>query len=230
MLTATLVGVAASSALVVGAVAGTYWRPPTKVVAAALAFSSGALITAVAYDLFEEAFRLAGIWFAGGGLLVGAAAFVFADARLEARYDGEASGLVLVAAVTLDGVPENLALGVALVGSSVGEILALLGAIFASNLPEALGGAQSMTENGRSDRFALGVWSLTGLLLAASVVVGNLAFAQFGETPLAAVRAFAGGAVLAAVADEVMPDAYEGGGPYVAFGTVLGFLTTFALN
>ena len=227
---ATLVGITASSALVIGAVAGAYWRPSTRVVATALAFSAGALITAVAYDLFEDAFKLAGIWLAGGGLLAGAAAFIFADARLEAKYGGESSGFALVAAVTLDGVPENLALGVALIGSSVGQILALLAAIFASNLPEALGGAQNMKENGRSNLFAVGVWVATGVLLATSVVVGNVAFTRFGETPLAAVRAFAGDAVLASVADELMPDAYEGGGPYVAFATVAGFLTTFALT
>ncbi|MFC4450024.1 ZIP family metal transporter [Halorussus aquaticus] len=227
---ATLVGAAASSALVVGAALGTYWRPPTEVVAAALAFSAGALITAVAYDLFEDAFKIGGIWLAGGGLLVGAAVFIFADAKLEAEYEEESSGWALVAAVTLDGVPENLALGVALIGSSVGQILALLAAIFASNLPEALGGAQNMKENGRSNRFAVGVWVVTGVVLAASVVVGNVVFAKFGKTPLAAVRAFAGGSVLASVADEVMPDAYEAGGPYVAFGTVAGFLTTFVLT
>ena len=70
MLTALLVGLAASSALVIGAVAGAFWRPPRCLVATALAFASGALITAPAFELFEEAFRVGGAWVAGIGLLV----------------------------------------------------------------------------------------------------------------------------------------------------------------
>jgi ZIP family zinc transporter len=49
VLTALLVGFTASSALVMGAVAGAFWRPPTWLVATALAFASGALITALAF-------------------------------------------------------------------------------------------------------------------------------------------------------------------------------------
>ena len=87
MLSALLFGVVASSALVIGGVAGAYWSPPQHLVAAALAFASGALITALAFDLFEEAFRAGGAWAAGGGLLAGAAAFVIADELLD-RYGG----------------------------------------------------------------------------------------------------------------------------------------------
>ena len=57
---ALLVGLAASSALVIGAVTGAFWRPPQGLVAIALAFASGALITALAFDLFEEAFKAGG--------------------------------------------------------------------------------------------------------------------------------------------------------------------------
>ena len=50
----------------------------------------------------------------------------------------------LLAGVTLDGVPENVALGVSLLETSGAGALTLLVAIFASNLPEALGGAAGM--------------------------------------------------------------------------------------
>ncbi len=76
MLTALLVGLAASSALVIGAVLSAFWEPPQKLVAAVLAFASGALITALAYDLFEHAYKEGGIWLAGGGLLAGATTFI----------------------------------------------------------------------------------------------------------------------------------------------------------
>lgn len=139
----------------IGAVAGAFWRPPKRLVAIALAFASGALITALAFDLFEEAFRIGGPWIAGGGLLVGAAAFVIVDELLD-RYGGSSS-FALLAGVTLDGVPENLALGVGLIGSYLSGILALLVGIFASNLPEALGGAVDMRNGGRSRGFVVAI-------------------------------------------------------------------------
>ena len=228
MLTALLVGIVASSALVIGAVAGAFWSPPQGLVATALAFASGALITALAFDLFEEAFNVGGPWVAGLGLLAGAAAFVTADELLD-RYGGS-SGFALLAGVTLDGVPENLALGVGLIGSSLTGILALLVGIFASNLPEALGGAVDMRNGGRSRGFVIATWTATALLLTAAVVVGTALLEYVNEGVLAFARAFASGAVLASVADTVMPEAYKGGGPLVAFATAAGFLLTFLLS
>jgi ZIP family zinc transporter len=88
---ALLFGLTASSALVIGGVAGAFWRPPRPLVAVALAFASGALITALAFDLFEESFNRGGAWLSGIGLLVGAAAFVAADERLDRHIEGVAS-------------------------------------------------------------------------------------------------------------------------------------------
>jgi ZIP family zinc transporter len=72
------------------------------------------------------------------------------------RQAGSAAvGFALLAAVTLDGVPENLALGVSLL--SGGGSLALLVAIFCSNFPESLVGAVAMRSGGRSAPFAIGI-------------------------------------------------------------------------
>ena len=229
MLTALIAGLISSSALVAGAVLGAFFDPSRGLVAAALAFASGALIVALAFDLFEEALRVGGSVIAASGLLAGAATFVTADGLLD-RYAGNATGFVLLASITLDGVPENLALGVALIGKSLSGILALLVAIFASNLPEALGGAANMRSGGHSRKFAIGVWALTGGILAAAVVLGNAALAEAGEAPLAFVRAFAGGAVLASLANALMPQAYRDGGKLIAFATAAGFLTSFLLT
>ncbi len=165
----------------------------------------------------------------GSVLLAGAAGFVIADRLLE-RYSSSSSGFALLAGVTLDGVPENIALGVSLIGSSLAGILSLLVAIFASNLPEALGGAVGMRKGGRSKKFAIATWTATGVLLAAAVEVGNVVFSSVSEETLAVVRAFAGGAVLASLADTLMPEAYREGGAYVAFATAAGFLLSFVLT
>jgi len=60
VLTAALFGLGASSAPVIGAVAGARWSPPKRVTGMLLAFGRGALIIALAFELFEEAFALAG--------------------------------------------------------------------------------------------------------------------------------------------------------------------------
>ncbi len=233
MLSALLFGAVASSALLIGGVIGAYWSPAERLVAMALAFASGSLITALATDLFAEPFRTGGVLLAGFGLLAGAAIFVVADALLD-RYiegaGGSVSGFAILAGVILDGIPENMALGVSLLQTSWTGALALLVAIFASNLPEALGGAVSMRDQGRTSGFAIAVWAVTAVVLAAAVVVGNAALSGVSEESLSVLLAFAGGAVLASLADTLMPDAYREGGKLVAFATAAGFLVSFVIS
>lgn len=135
--------------------------------------------------------------------------------------------MALLAAVTLDGVPENLAMGVALIESSG---VTLLVAIFASNLPEAIVGAQRMREAGVGRRSILWIWTATAVLLALAVVAGYGLLDGIDHRSLAWPLGFAGGAVLASLADTLMPEAYKEGGPWVALATALGFLVSFLLS
>lgn len=229
---ALLFAVIASSALVVGSAVGAL-RPPSKMVTAVLlAFAAGALITAVAFDLFQEAFDQGGAWRAGPALLAGATVFIVVDTWLDRRTErrrtsGAGVGFALLAGVTLDGVPENLAMGVALIESASP---ALLVAIFASNLPEAIAGAQRMRGAGMSPRAIMLIWGATALLLAAAVVIGYATLDGVDPQVLAWPLGFAGGAVLASLADTLMPEAYAEGGPLVAYATALGFLLSFMVS
>jgi ZIP family zinc transporter len=214
-------------ALVIGAVLGCFRTPPKQLTAGMLAFASGALVVAVAFELFEPAHRQAGLARASAALLVGATAFIAVDLLLQRRGGAEAAGLALVAAVTLDGVPENLALGV---GLAQGGSYALLASIVASNFPEAFGGAAQMRQGGASSRRVIGVWVVTAVLLAVALVAGRLVADVASEQSLGMLAAFAAGAVLASLADTVMPEAYAEGGPLVAFATSGGFLVAYALT
>jgi ZIP family zinc transporter len=251
VLEAVVFGVLASSALVIGGALGSFWRPSRLVTGAMLAFASGTLISALAFELFPEAVELGGLRASGWGLLAGAATFVVINAWLDRRVAPpeevaepaaagqrekvavarRAVGLALLAAVTLDGVPENLALGVSLAGEEAvgGGSLALLVAIFASNFPEALVGAVAMRSQGRSAGYAVGLWSATAALLTLAVVVGRQALTNAEPSTLAFPLAFAGGAVLASLADTLMPEAFERGRPVNAFATAAGFYVSFAL-
>lgn len=241
MLTALLYGLAASSALVIGALIGSRWALSKHVTGVLLAFASGALISALAFELFEEAFELGGAARSGLGLLAGAVTFVLVDTWLDRRVTGQEGpderemasagarggvGWALLAAVTLDGVPENLALGVSLVE---GASATLLVAIFFSNLPESLVGAIAMREEERSRRAVVGIWALCALLLTFAVVAGRALGDVMSDEVLALALGYAGGAVLASLADTLMPEAFEHGRPWNALATAAGFFLSFVL-
>lgn len=217
----------ASLPLAVGALVGVRWEPPQRLVAAVLAFAAGALIVSASFELFEPAYQDGGPWRAGLAFAVGALVFVVADTWLERRSSGSATGLALLAGVTLDGLPENIALGVSLNGSAS---LALLVAVFVSNFPEALAGARGMIERGRSRQFVVTVWCATTVLLAAAVFAGRFLFAGAGSAELAYPLAFAGGAVLASVIDTLAPEAFGEGGPAIALASAAGFVTGYLLS
>jgi ZIP family zinc transporter len=229
---ALLFGLAASSALVIGGAVGAYWQAPERVTGLALAFASGALISALAFELFAHAAETGGSVRAGIGLLGGAAVFVAVDSALE-RYTGteertaERTGLALLAAATLDGIPETMALGISLLEGS-GSVLLL--AIFAANLPESLVGSMDMREGGRSPAFTIGTWTAVGALLVVAAVVGRGAAGAFGGDAVAFLLSFAGGAVVAALADTLMPEAFEKGRPLVGLATAAGFFVSFILS
>lgn len=252
---AILFGAIGSCALVLGALAGGLVEFPKRVLAAMLAFASGALITALAFELFEDSHEQGGLWRAGLGLLAGATVFTLLSQRLDRLAEGHrpedhgsekldvdaaaeekppspasvsgAAGLALLAAVTLDGVPENVALGVSL-GEGTGG-LALLGAIFVSNFPEALVGSASMRAQGRSKRYVVGLWAAAAVLLTVAVIVGAGPLSSADPKTISIPLAFAAGAVIASLADTLMPEAYEKGGPTVALSTAAGFVLAYVL-
>ena len=251
---ALLFGLVASSALVAGSVIGAMIEVPRRVLAFLLAFASGALITAMAFELYHGAVSRSDAVRAGAAFVVGAVVFIWIDSWLDRRVaattptgttpklesgaaaigeptpastTGGLAGFALLAAVTLDGVPENLALGISL-GEGHGSF-ALLLAIFASNFPESLVGSAQMCASGRSRMFSIVTWTIAAALLAASGVLGFAAFGEASDETISLPLAFAGGAVIASLADTLMPEAYRDGGPMVALATVAGFLLSYVL-
>lgn len=232
--TAVLYALIASSALVIGAAIGA-WKPPSRgVIAVLLAFAAGALITAVAFELFEQAFDHGGAVRSGLAFLAGAAVFAVVDGWIDRMKEGwmsggSAVGYALLAAVTLDGVPENLAMGVALVDSANPTLLV---AIFVSNLPEAIAGAQKMRGVKQDSKRIMLIWCGAAVLLAIPVVVGYAAVENISEEALAIPLGFAAGAVLASLADTVMPEAYRDarGNKWIAMATAAGFLLSFLVS
>ena len=228
MLTAVLYGLGTALPLVIGAAVGLRWSLPGRVLAALMAFGAGTMIAAVSSELFEPAFRQAGIVVSGLALIAGADVYVGANHLIENRLGPAAIGPALMLGTILDGVPENTALGVSL---TAGGGVVLLVAVAVGNVPEAVGGAALMrARHGFSASRALALWSLTGAVLVIVTVVGHSLADSIPDVGISAVQAFAGGATLAVLADSLMPEAYKDGGWWVGLSTAAGFLVAFALG
>jgi len=218
-----------SGALVAGAAWGIYGKLPTRVEGFLVALAGGALLLSVTSELIEPSIAKSSVFHAMLGVGAGAIVFAVADYLIDEKW-GSNSGGGLLAAITLDGIPENLALGVALIGAGGMEVAALAGSILLSNLPEAAGGARAMTADGRSKGTVMLLWIGTAALLALAAIVGNLALAGVGEGTLAVIRCFAAGAVVASLATEVFPQAFREDRHWAGIATALGVILAFSLS
>lgn len=211
---------AASLPLVAGGALGAFWQAPRWLIGHLLGFATGALVASLAFELIGPAYREGNPTVVLALLAAGAVVFVVVDALLDRAGGGKAVGFALLAGVTLDGVPENAALGVTIVS---GGSIALLVGIFVSNLPESMAGSAQMRADGLSRGRCIAIWGGAAVLLAAAVVVGNAVLQGSSQAQLALPLAFAAGAVLASIVDTLAPEAFRDAGPWTALATVAGF-------
>ena len=149
---------------------------------------------------------------------------------LVAKYTDDDSGGGLLLAITLDGIPENLALGVSLIGTGPLGIAALTGSIFFSNLPEAAGGAKAMASGGTSKPMILLVWCATAVILVLAALAGYALLQDVSQQTLALIKSFAAGAIAASLATEVLPKAYREDHRGTGIAVTLGLLAAFTLH
>jgi ZIP family zinc transporter len=224
-----LVVLLVSAALVAGALWGIYGKLSSKGEGFVIALAGGALIVSLVSEMIQPAVEQSNLWVGLGAVAAGAAVFSGVDYWIDEKWGPEGGG-GLLAAITLDGVPENLALGVALIGAAPIEVAALAGSILLSNLPEAAGGAKQMVGSGLSKGKTLGLWTMTALILSAAAIVGNIALEGVSPHLLAATRCFAAGAVVASLATEVFPKAYKKDHHMAGIATAIGVILAVFLG
>ncbi|MCJ8192013.1 ZIP family metal transporter [Sphingomicrobium aestuariivivum] len=229
MLMMLLVVLVVSGALIIGAAWGVYGKLGTRTESFLVALAGGALLVSVVNEMIEPALETQTPWIAAASVLAGAGVFVFFDALLDKDKDSD-DGAGLLLSITLDGVPENLALGVAMIGAGPEEVAALAGSILLSNLPEAAGGAKEMVAGGRKPRSVFLLWSGTALLLFVAAAAGNILLEGVAPAWLTAIRCFAAGAVIASLAIEVFPRAYREKWHMVGIAAALGVIFAFMLE
>jgi len=114
--TVFLVVTVVSGSLIVGAGLGVSGRLPDAIEGLLVALAGGALLVSTSLELFEPATEMIEVWVLALAVLAGAAAFSALDRVVDETW-GSDSGGGLLAAITLDGLPENPALGVSLIGA-----------------------------------------------------------------------------------------------------------------
>ena len=218
-----------SAALLAGALWGVYGRLSDRTEGFIVAIAGGALIMSVIGELVEPSSKESSVWVVIAALAVGAVLFSAADYWIDEKLKSD-EGVGLLAAITFDGVPENLALGVALIGATPAEVAALAGSILLSNLPEAAGGARGMKSGGMKPRMIFALWGGATILLAVAALVGNIALAGANVHVLAAIRCVAAGAVVASLATEVFPKAFKEDRHLAGVATALGLMIAIWLE
>jgi ZIP family zinc transporter len=243
-LQAGLWGTLSGGALVIGAALGYFFNVPQRLIAGVMAFGSGVLISALSFELMEGAYQRGGFDSTAAGFVAGAAIFTAANmvlSRKGARHrkrsgehqknEGEAGGggLAIALGALLDGVPESIVIGLSLIGGRGVSLVAVV-AIFLSNLPEGLSSAAGMKRAGRPAAYVFGIWGAIAACSGVAAVAGYTVFSDFSPDVIAATTAVAAGAILAMLADTMIPEAFEAAHNFAGLITVLGFLAAFALD
>jgi ZIP family zinc transporter len=236
-------GAIAASSLVIGALLAFWFHISAKWIGLIMAFGAGVLISAVAFDLVEEAAEASsGTGWTIAGLFAGCLVF-FAGDRLINRFGGsrrkhvrgtgggtESSGsLAIVLGSVLDGIPESMVIGLTIFqGGAVG--IAYLVAVFISNLPEAIASTTGLLTSGWKKSRVLWMWIAIALVSGLASLGGYAVFQNAPPETVAFVLTFAAGAILTMLADTMMPEAFEHGGMVAGIATTLGFAVAFTVH
>jgi ZIP family zinc transporter len=231
-------GFIGGASLIIGGLIALYLTISRRVLGFIMAFGSGVLISAIAYELVEDAIERAAGRPVALGLFAGAIAF-FAGDVLISRLGGsgrkassgeqaEGNTLPIVVGIVLDGVPEAIVLGISLLSGGVS--VAMLSAIFISNLPEAIAGTTGLQAAGWRRGRILALWATVALVSALACAAGYTLLDTADPRLIAFIQAFAAGALLTMLADTMMPEAFEHAGISVGLWTTLGFAVAFAIT
>jgi zinc transporter, ZIP family len=225
-------GTLAASSLVIGALIALRFNIGLRAIGLIMGFGSGVLISALSFDLVQEAVEKS----SGHGWVVGGFGgdqlidHLGGGDRKDADGDQEGgSSLGIVLGSVLDGIPESMVIGLTIFeGGAVGA--AYLAAVFISNLPESISSSSGLVSGGWEKSRVLWMWVAIALISGLASLAGYGLFQDSPPSTVAFVLAFAAGAILTMLAETMMPEAFEHGGKWVGVATTLGFAVAFAIH
>jgi ZIP family zinc transporter len=213
-------------------------RVPRRLMDALMGSAAGVMVAAACWSLLVPAMALGGPWVAAVGLVAGAAFLYLLDQLLphlhpefpdEAAREGPSipwrRSALLMAAITLHNLPEGLAVGVAYGTQAVGPATALALGIGLQNLPEGLAIALPLRRDGMSRWKALWYGQLSAIVEPFAAVLGAMVVSRAASL-LPYGLAFAAGAMLYVVVEELIPETERGGNIDTA---TVGFIAGFAV-
>ena len=103
-------------------------------------------------------------------------------------------------------------------------------AIFLSNIPEGLSSSAGMRKACRPAAYVFGVWAGIAVISGLAALLGYALFSRFSDDVIAGTTAVAAGAILAMLADTMIPEAFEQAHDFAGLVTVAGFLAAFVLT
>lgn len=236
-------GLFSGSALLLGAALGYFIRFPQSIIAAIMAYGAGILLSALAFELVEQAYAEGGFVATAIGFLGGAMVYTLANwllARQGAKHrkrsgkqpsetDLAGSGTAIAVGALLDGIPESIVIGISLLGGQTVSWVTVI-AVFLSNVPEGLSSAAGMKQAGRSIQYVFTVWGTITLLSGVAAVCGYVGFSQGESTAVAVMNTIAAGAMLAMITNTMIPEAVEVAHDWTGLITVCGFLSAFLIS
>ena len=231
-------GALGASALLIGALIAYLFSPSRRVIAVVMALGTGLLIGSVSFELVDEALKTQTVAWVALLVLVGAAVFTLGDWLLTRRGGGErkdpegaqaqGSPLAIVLGSVLDGVPESFVLGLTVLQGGVS--VSLLAGVLLSNLPEGMASSSGLKAAGWPRGRVVLMWSAVVVVSAVSAAAGYALLDPAAGRTGALVQAFAGGALLAMLADTLLPEAYAVEGVLTGPLVVAGFAISLALS
>lgn len=227
-----------SAGLLIGAIAGSFFRMSHHVIARAMSVGAGLLLAGVSFKIAADAVQVAGPIAATLALLLGATLFSVSNALLamfgagtrkrcgdcvqqpsESQRPG--SGIAIALGNALDGLPEALVLGIALRERVVP--VALVIAFSAGNLPEALSSAAGMRAAGRSPTYIVGMWTAIAIGAVLAIGAGYVGFTSLDAVWPPRLQAFGAGALLAMTAETMIPEAFHNSPRFSGLLAAVGF-------
>ena len=233
-------GLISASSLVIGSLVAIWLKINLRTIGLIMAFGAGVLISAVAFDLVQEAAdKSSGHGAVAWGLFAGCGVFFGGDwlisrlgggDRKDATGDQESgSPLAIVLGTVLDGIPESMVIGLTIFeGGKVGA--AYLAAVFISNLPESISSTSGLLTAGWKKSRVLWMWVGIAVVSAVASLAGYGLFQDSSPATVAFVLTFAAGAILTMLASTMMPEAFQHGGRLVGVVTTLGFAVAYAIH
>ncbi|WOF23145.1 hypothetical protein N8K70_00325 [Microbacterium betulae] len=228
-------GAVGAAPLLLGAVLAGVRAWPPRMLGIVLGFGAGALIASIAYELWEEGLDVGGPVALAAGVAAGALCYFFADrgvdvwSRRRGGGSGAAAGAPLAIGALLDGIPEQLVLGIGLAAGE-GVSVALVIAIVVSNLPESIGSSSEMLDGGAKRRDVLLLWTAVSVVCAAATVVGFVVADLATPELRAGASGFAAGALLVMLVDSMIPEAQRRARDLTGLATVIGFAVAAGLS